>query len=157
MKRNGKGKLVVHWGFASKHKTGSDKSPQNITIKDISSDASIVVGRGGVQMAIDQRAISHQQDFHESGNLNHTQFDDLLNEVQTSPLPDDNKQTICQQLEALRQEVESGEAGDIRLVREALSLISQLFPPLREPLWHWLEEVAYLSTPMKIIARQLLT
>ena len=157
MKRNEKGKPVLHWGFIGKDKSGDKQTRGNITIQDITSDASIVVGRGGAQLQIDQRAVSRSAEYFASQSINHPQFDDLVAEVQNSDLSTAHKQELGHSLDLVRREVERGEAGDVRLVREALAGISQLMPQLREPLWQWLEECDSLSTPVKIIARQLLT
>jgi hypothetical protein len=157
MKRNENGKPLLHWGFIGKDKTGDKQTRGNITIQDITSDASIVVGRGGAQLQIDQRAVSRNAEFFEGQSVNHPQFDDLLAEVQNSDLSAAHKQEVSRNLDLVRREVERGEAGDVRLVRETLAGISQTLPQLREPLWQWLEESDSLSTPIKIIARQLLT
>ena len=125
-----------------------------ITGEGISDSSVIVIGRGKKALVAKQTVAPPAEGTREIPVLT---FEDLTAQVDESELPAALKQCTHVHLESIRSEIERGEAGDVQIVRQALGDIGENAPDLREPLWRWLEGTEHVSTPIRIVARNLLT
>lgn len=125
-----------------------------ITGEGISDSSVIVIGRGKKAPVAKQAVAPPVEGTREIPVLT---FEDLTAQVDESELPAALKQCAHVHLESIRSEIERGEAGDVQIVRQALGDIGENAPELREPLWQWLEGTEHVSTPIRIVARNLLT
>jgi hypothetical protein len=145
MERDSEQKAKVHGDFV-----GGDF----VTGEDISSSSAIVLG-------LEEKGAVVKYDVppplgEDVGELR-LSFDDLDGRIDQSGLPPTAKDYVHANLRSLRSEVERGEAGDVQVVRHALAGIGETMPELREPLWDWLDSTEQVSTPIRIVARKLLT
>jgi len=124
------------------------------TENDIVGGSVIVIGRGKKAPVAKQAVVSLIEAAQEMPELS---FEDLTEQVDESDLTPEVKQVAHVKLESIRSEVERGEAGDVQIFRQALRDIGEDVPELREPLWQWLEGADNVSTPIRIVARKLLT
>jgi hypothetical protein len=124
------------------------------TESDIVSGSGIVIGRGKKAPVAKQAVAPPAEGIRGIPVLT---FEDLTAQVDESDLSPELKQGAHVHLESLRSEIERGEAGDVQIVRQALGDIGENTPELREPLWQWLEGTEHVSTPIRIVARRLLT
>jgi len=125
-----------------------------VTGEDVSDTSVIVIGRGKKAPVMKQVVMPSFEETEETLGLT---FDDLAARVEESDLPSAEKQSTHVNLESLRFEVERGEAGDVQVVRQTLDDIGSAVPELREPLRDWLVEMEQVPTPIKIIARKMLS
>lgn len=141
-------------GQRDKMQVHSDFVGKDFITGDISSSSGIAIGRGAKAVVVRQPTASAVEEFAEPLTLG---FDDLVTQVEESDLPPALKESLQGNLESLQAEVERAEAGDVGVARRTLETISEVMPELRQPLWYWLDEVEHVSTPIKIVARNLLT
>lgn len=99
-----------------------------------------------------QRARASEQ----NGNLG-GDFDQLTGQVTGSNLSTTIKEKLIHSLDRLQTTSSQSENGAIHEFRLALQEIIELMPELRRPLWRWLSNNSDVATPVKIIARRLLT
>lgn len=125
-----------------------------ITIESISEGGGIAYGRG-VKAPVEQHAIEFPSE--ETSEIWVPTFEDLDSRITESELPPDLKAGVRSDLESLQAEVARGEEGDVQIARQTLKTISAMVPELREPLFAWVMDTEQTSTPIKIVARKLLT
>ena len=124
------------------------------TENDIVGGSVIVIGRGKKAPVAKQAVVSLIEAAHEMPVLT---YEDLTEQIDESDYPPEMKQAGHVKLDSIRSEVERGDAGDVQVFRQALRDIGEEMPELREPLWQWLEGTENVSTPIRIVARKLLT
>lgn len=125
-----------------------------VTGEDVSDTSVIVIGRGKKAPVMKQAV---KPSFEEADEMLVLTFDDLAARVDESDLPSAVKQSTRMNLESLRSEVERGEESDVQIVRQTLDDIGSTVPELREPLRDWLVQMEQVPTPIKIIARKMLS
>ena len=125
-----------------------------ITIESISEGGGIAYGRG-VKAPVEQHAIAFPSE--EPVEIWVPTFEDLDSRIIESDLPPDLEAGVRSDLGNLQAEVARGEEGDVQIARQTLKAISAVVPELREPLFAWVMDTEQTSTPIKIVARKLLT
>ncbi len=81
----------------------------------------------------------------------------LQAEVARAGLAPDLADLLTKALYTLEAEMDRGERGDVRHVRQALAELTGALPALRPALALWLEASPKASTPVKIMARKVLS
>jgi hypothetical protein len=109
------------------------------------------------EMEPDIREVAQRARASEMGSSYSSDFDRLNEQVSNSNLSATAKQRLNDRLARLQATSSRGENGAIQEFRAALQEVIELMPELRQPLWRWLCNSSDIVTPVKIIARRLLT
>jgi hypothetical protein len=111
----------------------------------------------GPEVESDIREVVQRARLSEMGSSYCSDFDRLKEQISNSDLSAAAKQQLSERLARLQATSSHGGNGALQEFRAALQEILQLMPELRQPLWRWLCNNSEVVTPIKIIARRVLT
>ena len=127
----------------------------DVSVGDISSGSAIAVGRGWEANVVSQTAPPAANS---AGPLEGAPtMADLDQIIDQSDLAAERKNATRDMLHTrFVPEIEKGEQADVLTVQQQLIEISNCLPELRTPLRLFIENLADVSVPVKIVARKLL-